>query len=438
MAQPFEFPTLLAFLALDRGRDPAALAEGLSQDPAAAEALADELASSPLAQVQLKLAEPIAAAAGEAPLLAAGATVGVKHLRTLLKRQASTPATLLGPLCLEANDSLVGHLQGLVRERVQPALDAARTGGGLGSQLVSQLLPQSGYATLVETCLDEAVQALIARQAFVPLLLAMVSNPANRPTLEASVNAARVALAVLGEYRRFPSADERQEAFRELATAALLQDVSRMAEPDTPPEAHADRSHQLVLELNLGMAVAALVRDHHKTKTPSGEPVLYSKMTVGEPVRVLVVANSFLSLAGQCGKGGGFEAVKGLNHLAAAGYVDKGAVDVVSRLFLPKVKSLILTRASKIAAHCPQGPTAPVLWPVTGDLVPAVFICNREGCDAQSSQVSYVAQNIPFELDGEEITTIRKGNYFICPYLSDQLKELYQLFAQRNRSGGKA
>ena len=438
MAEPLTFPGVLDFVALELGRDPAALKEALRQDAGRAEVLADELAGTPLARVRLELAEPICPATGEAPLLAAGAELGMKHLRTLLKRQASEPRRPLGPLCLQANASLLGHWQTLLRERVQPAVESARNGGGRSGQLVSQLLPQSSHHTLVETCLDDAVQALTAHEPFVPLFLGMVSNPANRAVLEASVNTARVALAVLGEYRRFPSEEERQTAFQELATAALLQDVSRMEEPDTPPEEHADRSRQRVLELNLGMAVAMLVRDHHKTKTPTGEPVLRSKMTVGESARVLVVANCFLSLAGQSTKGGGFEAIKGLNHLSVGGFVDKGAVDVLSRLFLPKVKALILTRASKLAAHCPQGPTVPVLWPVTGDLVPAVFICNSEGCEEQSTQVSYVAQNIPFELDGEEITTIRKGNYYLCPNLSDQLKELYHLFAQRNRSGGKA
>ena len=68
-----------------------------------------------------------------------------------------------------------------------------------------------------------------------------------------------LALAVLGEYRRFPSEDERREAFQELATAALLQDLSRMADPEAPDEDHPDRSRQMVLELGLGMAVAALV-----------------------------------------------------------------------------------------------------------------------------------------------------------------------------------
>ena len=438
MAEPLVFSGILDFVALGLGRDPAALKEALGQDVGRAEALADELAGSPLAQVQLELAEPIYPAVGEAPLLAAGAELGMKHLRTLLKRQVVEPRRPLGPLCLQANASLLGHWQTLLRERILPTVDAARNGGGRSSQLVSQLLPQSSCHTLVETCLDDAVQALTAHEPFVPLFLGMVSNPANRAVLEASVNTARVALAVLGEYRRFPSGEERQSAFQELATAALLQDVSRMEEPDTPPEEHADRSRQRVLDLGLGMAVATLVRDHHKTKTPSGEPVLQSKMTVGELARVLVVANCFFSLAGQRAKGGGFEAIKGLNHLAAGGFVDKGAADVLSRLFLPKEKSMILSRASKLAAHCPQGPTVPVLWPVTGDLVPSVFICNREDCEEQSTQASYIAQNIPFELDGEEITTIRKGNYYLCPNLSDQLKELYHLFAQRNRSGGKA
>ncbi|HSH70655.1 MAG TPA: hypothetical protein VK997_12100, partial [Deferrisomatales bacterium] len=93
MAEPVAFPGILDFVALELGRDATALIEGLHQDPGRAEALAEELAATPLAQVRLELAEPIPAAAGEAPLLAAGATVEMKHLRTLLKRQASAPRT---------------------------------------------------------------------------------------------------------------------------------------------------------------------------------------------------------------------------------------------------------------------------------------------------------------------------------------------------------
>ncbi|MDF1554015.1 MAG: hypothetical protein P1P84_13175, partial [Deferrisomatales bacterium] len=49
-----------------------------------------------------------------------------------------------------------------------------------------------------------------------------------------------------------------------------------------------------------------------------------------------------------------------------------------------------------------------------------------------------MARNIPFQPDGVEVTTIRKGNDYRCPRLSAQLKEFDNLFAQRNRSGGKA
>jgi hypothetical protein len=433
MVELLTFEGLLDFVALELGRDPAVLTQSLRQDPGRSEALADELAGSALARVRLELAAPLRLASGEAPLLAARAELEMKHLNTLLKRQASRLEVPLGPLVLQANASLLGHFQDLIRKRLSPVVDEAR-----GNERVSLLLAQSSCDKLVESGVDEALQSLSAHDPFLPLFLRVVSTPAGRALLGSSVNVARVALAVLGEYRRFPSDEKRRHAFAELATAALLQDVSLMANPAVAGSEHAERSRQHTLDLGLGVAVAGAVGDHHRTRTPSGKPVLHSKMTLTENARVLVVANCFLSLAEKSGKGGGFEAVKGLNYLAGSGYVDKAAVDVVSRLFLPRVKALILARAYTIAENCPQGPSAPVLWPITGDKVPSVFVCNRQGCDNLSEQINFLARNIPFEIDGEEVTTVRKGNYYICPLLSARLRDLYNIISQRSRSGGKA
>lgn len=219
------------------------------------------------------------------------------------------------------------------------------------------------------------------------------------------MNVARAALAVLGEYRRFPADEERRRAFVERPTAGLLQDVSLMADPSVPSRDHTERSRQQILDRGLSVTLAGVVGDHHPTRTPRGKPVLHSTMTLTENARVLVVANCFLSLAAKARKGGGFEAVKGLNHLACSGCVDKAAVDVLSRLSLPLVKAQILARAHKIAGHCPLESSTPVLWPITGDKVPSVFVSNRQDCDNRSEQVNFLARNIPFEVGGEEVTT---------------------------------
>lgn len=155
MAASLTFEDLLDFVALEPGRDPAALKESLRQDPGRVEALAGELAGSSLARVRLQLGAPITLASGEAPLLAAQAELEMKHLHKLLKRQAARLEVPLGPLVLQANASVLGHLQDLIRTRLDPVVDEAR-----GSEHVSLLLAQSSCDTLVESGVDEALQRI--------------------------------------------------------------------------------------------------------------------------------------------------------------------------------------------------------------------------------------------------------------------------------------
>lgn len=146
------FEGLLDFVALELGRDPIILTESLCQDPGRAEGLADEMAGSSLARVRLELEAPVRLASGEAPLLAANAELEMRHLHKQLKRQTARLDDPLGPIVLQANASVLGHFEDLIRERVGQAVDEAR-----GSERVSQMLTKSSCDKLVESDVDEAL-----------------------------------------------------------------------------------------------------------------------------------------------------------------------------------------------------------------------------------------------------------------------------------------
>jgi hypothetical protein len=171
--------------------------------------------------------------------------------------------------------------------------------------------------------------------------------------------------------------------------------------------------------------VVDLIRFHHRIEDEQGRPVFRSGETLPSTRAVLVSVNVFMGEIQGSTPGKIFETVKNLNYLAHNGFVDALSVKVFARLCLPKLQALILEKADEIAEKCPKGSYNPILWPVTGGKAPTIFLCKNFDCGHRTSQVSCLATNIPFLVNGIQVAVIKKGDYFTCPPCTAALRKLY-------------
>jgi hypothetical protein len=177
--------------------------------------------------------------------------------------------------------------------------------------------------------------------------------------------------------------------------------------------------------------VVDLIRRHHDViDTSSGGPTLTNSSAVPPQARVLVTSNVFQSMLKQ-ETGSPFEIMKKLNYLASKKYVDAHVVSIIAKLYLPKLKAYILEKANTISSYCKFEASTPILWPLAGDKVPAVYLCRDDSCEHKTEQWHSIAKEIEFSIGQTMVDTIQKGTYFTCPLLTTELKNMYAAVRQR-------
>jgi hypothetical protein len=143
------------------------------------------------------------------------------------------------------------------------------------------------------------------------------------------------------------------------------------------------------------------------------------------------VANLFVSaLARSKKQGKDIETIKGLNFLVTDRKLDRRAVSILTKLYLSKKFALFVEKATEILNLCPhEFKTTPVLWNILGERNPQKFICQYTDCVHLGTQVTMVSSTIPVEFEGKVISKIKKGDYYSCRYLTEELANLYKKIA---------
>lgn len=427
MSVPLVHVDLFAFLALELDQPAAEIREQLRRHPASIPSLVHQVEQAEISKIALLLSEPIRHSADGTTLLACNAELKPSYLKGLLTRQMENEKSVIGPISLTLTDEVLTHYRNKVSTCLNALVASVREprDGSLG--MLHSTIARTKELQGVEGYVTDLIDTLLSKGDAIPVLLKAIADRRGKDSFRNGIDSAFVATAVLAVYRKWNDDGERKQVLAAVGMAALLQDVSLSLEPDTDPEAHAERSARVAEELGVSETVTGLILWHHLTKNEKGEPVLSTPGFLSEPGKVLVATNVFLDIVNQEGSGSSFETIKRLNHLAAAKYVDPLAVRVLSHLCLPKVKSYVIDNAAKIAGQCtfPEG-GAPILWPVAGDKLPSVFLCQTVGCDSLSPQVSHISHAFPFELEGSLIATIDKGDYHTCSLLTEKLKGLYE------------
>jgi hypothetical protein len=288
--------------------------------------------------------------------------------------------------------------------------------------MMRALLERSQQMADVGAFLGRAQQTLLDDPGRLSILLALLGNSSSRTAIRLGIVSASVAMAVLSELQRSDASDECDQRLLEIGLAGLLHDLSLALDPHAQRDDHAARSAELAKDMGFEGTVVDLVAHHHVGDPPPSAAV----EDTSRSVRVLVAANTFVQKTIER-KGHVFEAVKIMNYLAEAQLLDKKVVQRFAQIFLPRLKSLVLEQADELRTQCLKPENRPILWPITGDKVPAVFLCQAIACDHQSDQVSHLAQDVPFQLGGKVIAIVNKGTYFTCPFLTAKLQQLYAL-----------
>lgn len=427
---------LFGLLAFELGKPRDALRAQLAGDPTQVFAVADQLERIGFGELGLTLAEPVLDGLNGAPLLAANVRLSPKYLKSLLARQLQSEGVAFGPICLVPSEATLRHYREHLVRSLTRLVEKVRSANDTDLRILHGLIATSPELRDVETFFGQAVEAVLAPAGSLPVLIEALSAAGSEAVLGGGINAAFVAMALGASYEDFPDPESRRRRLVNLGMAAVLQDLSLLSGSAADADTHVARSSELAQQMGAVSEVVELIRMHHAVTDEEGRPAQENPDYLAPAEKVLVTANVFLEIAGKEARGRSFETMKELNYLAENRYVDAEAVRVLCRMFLPKVKAYVIEKAGKIAEACPDRRNRPILWPITGDRVPVVFLCQNAECVHRTDQMSHVAQALPFWFAGREIATVAKGDYFTCPPLTGHLKRLYEIIESHIKGKG--
>lgn len=428
---------LLTFLAAELPHAEEELRGMLEEDPDSPERLAAALQRSSLAELPYTLATPVADRQEGAPLIAEGVRLSERMVRSLLSRQRQALDSPIGPVAFAPDEAVVAHYRRKVTRYLQDLVARVRGAETGSSGTLYKMIARSHDLARLEACFGEVVERLVASPQNLSALLPFVSRQDCHAVLARGVHTAFVAMAVLATHARSAAPAPEREAFVDLGMAALLQDLGLVLDPETPRQDHPQRSMEIAETLGAGPAVLALILGHHCMGARAEPSAAGPADAKGAGLRVLVATNVFVGKT--CERNGQiFEAVKMMNHLAESDLLDRQVVRDLAVLFLPRVKSFVIEQANRLGKQCPAPGNTPILWPVTGGRVPVVFLCGTSGCPHQTAQVTRLAMDVPFELDGVTLATIAKGDYFTCPPLTSKLRQLHAVIEGEGATANSA
>ncbi|NTW37603.1 MAG: hypothetical protein HGB17_16125, partial [Syntrophobacteraceae bacterium] len=425
--QSIVFRDLVSFLAFELDQPPEAVRHVLWRDPSGVPLLLEKLHESVLFEWGATVAEPIFQGASRrgAALVEAKVQLQASYLKRLVEKQIQSADSAIGPISVELTSGVLFHYREKITRKMEALLSEVRKSmaGGVGG--IHRLVAGSPELRCVQEYFEEIVASLLGNRHMLQEIVQAFSGGEGAAGLKNGINAALVAMAVLSLYPRPRSPEEKKSQLLEVGMAAVFQDISLLAEPDTPDEKHCELSAQIAAQRGATKGVVELVRLHHTVRTPEGLPILQDPDALGEQAKVLVAINVFLNMVHQDRSGSTVEFMKRLSHLSAGKYIDNTAVSILRRMCLPNLKASLLEGATSIGKGCLQGDSSAILWPIAGDRIPSVFICKNTSCNHRTSQTIFLSRNLPFIVDGRLIDMIDKGDYQVCSLLSVELRKLY-------------
>ncbi|MHB8763244.1 MAG: HD-GYP domain-containing protein [Deferrisomatales bacterium] len=436
---PIVHPHLFALLALEFDTPAHDLQAAAAAGGAEALRLGERLGQAGFDGLELTLAEPLVDGRDGAVLLAERVHLTHRYLGLLLARQMRDQGAVIGPISVVASAGALRHYQGKARRHFETLVQGVRESTQGGTRLIHDAIRTAADLKNIEQLFEQIVDRLLDGGEGLTLLLAATAAPSSRGVLGHSIDVSFVTMAVRARYGDLEPGDRARDEVTDLGLAALLGDVSLAMEPDADPGGHPERSARAADALGASSRVQDLIRAHHDVRTPQGLPALGPVSSLPTAQRVLVTVTVFHEMIRREGAGTSFETMKALSHLADAGFADTRAVRVICRMYLPRLKSYIMEQAARIGDRCPRPGARPILWPVTGDKVPTVFLCRDQTCGNRTDQVSRIAHPVPFQVDGAAVTTIEQGEYFTCPPLTRDLRRLYEVVQAhiKQDAGGK-
>lgn len=419
------FNDIFDFLAVELGKSAKDL-RALAAASEGVERLAAILTEAAFTGELHKLTDPLMSPGESTPLIASDVTLTQSRIKSLINRQLKYPESPIGPLNIAPDEAVMGHYRALLRSHFSQLASSLSSNP---SQNIRQLHTAINTVPKLNELQDDYSKVLdlvLASPEAVARILPSLSG-GKRDGFAESVDASLCAMALRVLCGILGMSHPHKSELLELGMAALLQDVgakSGMKEEEDPD--HPERSAQIAREMGANDTIVELVKNHHRLTNEIGAPLFNSGALISEAEATLISTNAILSELRTNSTGHSFEIAKNLHHLARMGFLDVRVVKAFTRLFLPKIQAVIIEKAEGLKDACALSVNNPILWPVSGGKAPSVFICRHFDCEYATPQISRLATDIPFKIDGRVIAVITKGEYFTCPLLTKHLKTLYQ------------
>lgn len=433
-----QFENLYEFLSLELDR-PAADIHEEAAHPDGAESLEAATAAAFKGRgfVPYELAEPVRSPSDGQVLVNLGQDLRQK-IGSLLAWQCRASDSPVGPICLAAKPEIMDCYRKIVEARLKPARELALSNQNF---ILERLMGAVGAKkkNLFGEITDSVLKRAMSSSGGLMVFLQATRDQTAKDIWKRTFQTAYVAMSIADGANELTEEDELREIILRTGSAALLADLAVMLKPalyKNDATRHPVRSVQIASEMGFDGAVQSVIADHHRFLVPLGGEMDHDAEPDQPPVpastipfeaRILLVAGLFMTILDEPSRRGrDIEAIKGLGFLMAEGKVDRRAVTTLTRLYLSHKFALFVEKATEIATHCPHENTAvPILWNILGERNPQKFICNYRNCAHLGSQVTMVSNAIKVEFDGKTIGKIKKGEYYSCRLLTEELGKLY-------------
>ncbi|MGD9808294.1 MAG: hypothetical protein AB7E76_11420 [Deferribacterales bacterium] len=168
-------------------------------------------------------------------------------------------------------------------------------------------------------------------------------------------------------------------------------------------------------------AVAKL-REHHKGRI---KPLFKEKENAeNDFLKIMSSVNLFLGVMESNNfMPANIEAHKSMYYLAESGYASRDIVDIQGQVLLPNIKARILSYANAIKE---KATCSPVIWGLSGDMIPIKVICDREDCAHIGQHKTLIPERVKVKADYVYDTDIYSGIYYTCNLLTNKLRDYYK------------
>lgn len=350
---------------------------------------------------------------------------------SLLDRYLKDPEFETEPFSIQPCENVLNSYRSKLSEKLKKSVGSAVKNNFKSEQMMKTLNADTGRENPSEM-FDRFIGGMLSSANGISVMFKMMKNDLNKSAdFGFTMDSTHLCMAVMDRYMdKMSNLIDKDAMVKQIGYVTFFQKVSNiMGEKKSSPIKSAEVASHCTKDKSIKYAIEN--QDNYLEdgvpffKNKGADQIIFS--------RILMTVNVFLDIIKTAKiETDNMELYKALYDIADKGYIDRFVVKILSEMFLPKIKMMLLEYALKITDLCDQ---KNIIWNLIGDMVPVKFICERSGCEHSGLNRTLVPEDITIKVKDFYEYTISSGIYTQCSTLSEKLKVVYKKIVEMEKSG---